>query len=145
DELRLDPDRFAVIRRGAIARKLLGADTLPHHLPIEAAARRQAITGFRGKEGLLTRQTLMSWLSENGLDDKGLERLIEDEIRLDRAAGSARSLDRHILAEVRQAGISLALARRAREKQAMLDEDGHRLWQNRLRAMQARLWYFESF
>jgi hypothetical protein len=145
DELRLDPDRFAVIRRGAIARKLLGADTLPHHLPIEAAALRQAITRFREKHGLLTRQTLMSWLSENGLDDKGLERLIEDEIRLDRAAGSARSLDRHILAEVRHAGIYPALARRAREKQAMLDEGGHRLWQNRLRAMQARLWYFESF
>lgn len=143
DELRLDPDTYSAMRRGAIARKLADGG-LTDHAPIEETAMRQEISRFREKHGLMTHNALMSWLKDNGLDASGFEKLVADEIRLDRLAGA--DLDRHMLAELQFAGLYSALARRAREKRALLDRntgDGHSR-PGRLQIMQARLWYFES-
>jgi hypothetical protein len=144
EELRLDPDRYSTIRRGAIARRLAD-DGLTDHAPIEETTMRQEISRFREKHGLMTHASLMSWLKDNGLDAPDFERLIADEIRLDRIAGTGRGLDRYILAELQFAGIYSALARRAREKRELLDRNaGDDPRPGRLQIMQARLWYFES-
>jgi hypothetical protein len=145
EELRLDPDRYSTIRRGAIARRLADGG-LTDHAPIEETIMRQEISRFREKHGLMTHNSLMSWLKDNGLDAPDFERLIADEIRLDRIAGTGRELDRYILAELQFAGLYSALARRAREKWAFLDSntDGGHSRSGRLQIMQARLWYFES-
>jgi hypothetical protein len=144
EELRLDPDRYSIIRRGAIARRL--ADGGPtDHAPIEETEMRREISRFREKHGLMTHNALMGWLKDNGLDAPDFERLVADEIRLDRIAGTGRSFDRHVLAELQFAGLYSALARRAREKRALLDRNtGDNPRPGRLQIMQARLWYFES-
>ena len=85
----------------------------------------------------------MSWIKDNGLDAAGFERLIEDEIRLDRMAGTG--LDECLLSELQFSGAYSSLARRAREKRALLDAGvGDGRAGHRLQFMQARLWYFEN-
>ena len=143
EELRLDPDRYTGVRRSAIARKLIDTGSLPDHAPVDPALLRQELIRFRARNGLLTHSSLLQWLKENGLDATNFEKLLEDEIRLDMAGSTGRSLDGYILAELQLAGTYPALARRARQKQQVLDGDARP--ENRLQIMQARLWYFEDF
>ena len=147
EELRLDPDRYAGIRRSALARKLIDAGSLPDHAPIDPALLRQELSRFRARKGLLTHSSLLYWLQENGLDAANFERLLEDEVRLDLAGSTGRSLAGYIISELQLAGTYAALARRARQKRQALDgeaQDRQRP-ENRLQIMQARLWYFENF
>ncbi|TMJ43027.1 MAG: hypothetical protein E6G89_02465 [Alphaproteobacteria bacterium] len=146
EELRLDPDRYAGIRRSALARKLIDGGSLSDHAPIDPAILRQELTRFRARNGLFTHSSLLEWLKENGLDAVNFEKLLEDEIRLDMAASSGRGLDRFIISELQLAGTYSALARRARQKRQALDGkvQDRRRPENRLQIMQARLWYFEN-
>ncbi len=145
EELRLDPDRYLVVRRGAIARKLADGGSADHST-IDEAALRQEISRFRERHGLLTRASLMTWLKDNGLDAPGLERLIADEIRLDATAGAGASLERYLISELQLTGAYSALARRARDKHELLARKAGGIGprRSRLEIMQARLWYFEG-
>lgn len=146
EELRLDPDRYAGIRRSAIARKLIDTGSLPDHAPVDLTVLRLEISRFRARNGLLTHASLLQWLKENGLDAANFEKLLEDEIRLDMAGSTGRSLDGYIISELQLAGTYSALARRARRKQQVLESNAQdqRQPENRLQIMQARLWYFEN-
>lgn len=142
EELRLDPDRYFTMRRGALARKLANGGPAGHSI-VEETVLRQELSRFRQRHGLLTHSSLMSWIKDNGLDAAGFERLIEDEIRLDRMAGTG--LDECLLSELQISGAYSSLARRVREKHALLDTGvGDRHRGHRLHFMQARLWYFEN-
>jgi len=140
DELRLDPQHYAGVRRRALARKLIDTGSQKDHSPADPAALRREMFRFRARKGLLTHGALLHWLSENGLDGAAFERLLEEELRLDGAAASGRGLDIYVIAELQLTGAYSTLARRARHKQELVgDVHGHRL-----SVMQARLRYFED-
>ncbi len=144
DELRLQPEHYAGIRRRALARKLLDTGAPPDHAPADKAALRREMTRFRARKGLLTHSSLLHWLNENGLDAATFEKLLEDELRLVGAASGG--LDRYVIAELQLDGAYSALARRARQKQELLDGDirGRRQARHRLNVLEARLRYFEE-
>lgn len=140
DELRLQPEQYAGVRRRALARKLIDTGSPPDHAPADPAALRREMFRFRARKGLLTHSALLQWLNENGLDGAAFEKLLDEELRLEGAGASGRGLGTYIIAELQLTGGYSALARRAGHKQELVGEVRGR----RLSVMQARLRYFED-
>jgi hypothetical protein len=138
DELRLDPERFAEVRRAALLR-LLAARTGQAAGP---ESRRAALMRFRTRHGLLNRQAVERWQAENDLDDAALDGLIAEEALVaDLVDGAGADLARHMLSELRACGGYGALAARARGKQAAVAAHGG----GPARALYPLAqWYFET-
>lgn len=121
DELRLDPDRFAAVRRRALARLVAtraAGDVAPADL-------RAAETAFRAARGLYDRGALDRWCAAAGLDPAGFRRLMAEEAALEAMlAEEGPALAAAMLSELRADGGWPALSARARDKQALAAPGG---------------------
>jgi hypothetical protein len=83
EELRLLPGEWREARRQAVLRcaaieHAVAAGTMPSDRAVRASLDR-----LRHSSGLLTRLELEAWATENGLDGRGLERMMHEEASLD--------------------------------------------------------------
>jgi hypothetical protein len=102
---------------------------------------------IRSRLGLFARADLDRWMAANDLDPASMERLVEDEARLE-ALGERfrRSIGSALLDELRLSGAYARLADRALKKEQGLTAaglSGGAGAQSALRSTAARLWYFE--
>ena len=125
DELRLQADRLAVVRRAALLRLLARREAERQGIRVEPAALRDGNERLRARHGLWRRADVDRWMAANDLAAADLAALVEEEAllaALDRQAGSA--LPAAMLAELRCSGAYAALAERARTKAACLAAAG---------------------
>jgi hypothetical protein len=149
DELRLEgDDAFRQATRAALLRELALREADRRRLEVCGDAVRQTINRFRTERGLFARADLDAWLRANRVDAAELERLLEDEARLD--ALEARvdpTRDSSLLDGLRLSGDYARLAERARDKRRALaalgleDPDPRAFG---LTPAALRLWYFEK-
>ncbi|MGF1624692.1 MAG: TfuA-like protein, partial [Alphaproteobacteria bacterium] len=139
DELRLEPEAFAAVRRAALLRWLAGAHGQDGDA-VDRAAIRAAFARFRTERGLFSRAALDDWIAGNGLDETAFERLIAAEANIETLARDI-DLQPFMLDELRVRGRFGPLRARARAKQdAVAGSAG-------VPAMPLRLlaeWFFES-
>ena len=122
DELRLDVERFALIRAQALARAAALAGTGGDASEIEHGARRAQLARLRRNLGLLRKSDLDAWAARNGLDESKLQALLDTEARLDAARRLPEALvEREILALLYLSDGYADLAERARGKRAVLE------------------------
>ncbi len=123
DELRLDIDAFAEIRRHA-AMRAAALQGRPLSDP-STAEKRQALDRLRQRQGLWTRGDLEAWTESVGLDGHGFERLIEAEAALEASAEEdIVAVETAMLDLLRLDGRFPALAKRARDKADRLADAG---------------------
>ena len=125
DELRLDCGAYARAKTAARARhlSLLAADR--RGLKVERPAVKDALGRLRGAFGLYRRAELDRWMAANDLTVAEIERLMEDEARLEAAAPLLEpALDRPLLDHLRVSGAYQRLADRAKRKQAAIKDLG---------------------
>ncbi|MGH6886872.1 MAG: hypothetical protein ACREGK_12455, partial [Geminicoccales bacterium] len=149
EELRLEAETHAAVRDRALLRFLAGREAKRRRHAVEAGVLRDALARLRGRHGLFTRPALDRWLEANRVDAGRLERLVEDEVRLEAVGAlAAPSLPGHLLDELRLRDEFVRFAERARDKQAVLEApalehpgaDDARL----MPPAMLRAWYFEQ-
>ena len=124
EELRLEPDTYAAVRDRALLRFLARREAERRRHTTDIGARRELLDRLRARHGLFTRAALDRWLETNGIEARQLERLLEDEARLDAMnALAAPSLREHLLDELRIRS-DFAQVRRARPRQARAARGG---------------------
>jgi hypothetical protein len=147
-ELRLDEGLFEAVRERALLRFLAAGDAAGRRFDVEAAARQAAATRLRTCLGLFQRADLDRWCAENGLDARALERLLDDEARIDAGrAWATPRLGHRLLDQLRVDGHYARLAVRARHKRDVLDRQGHVdpvPDDTGLTPLQLLAWHFES-
>jgi hypothetical protein len=148
EELRLEgKEAYGRVKDRALVRLFAGLEARRRGLEPSLEAKRSALARTREALGLFTRAELESWISRNDLDVPLLERLIEEDARVQIATGPTDSLpDRYLLDELRLSGGYERLAERAHRKEALLTKaeggaEGKLLGQG---AIALRLWYFEK-
>ena len=126
DELRLEgDDGFHAVRSAALARLLALRAADRRGLTAGRRAVSDALSRLRGAHGLFRRDALNRWLAENDLTTGDLERLLEDEARLEAYADLvAPALHRPVLDHLRAHDRYRSLADRARRKHAALNALG---------------------
>ncbi len=149
EELRLEgPDSYAQAKARALLRLFAGLEAKRRGLEPSREAGRSALGRMRAALGLFTRAELDAWLARNHLDLASLERLIEDHARSEAVAGLlGRSLDRHLLDELRLSGAYERLADRVQQKREALTAhgiDGVEGAAPGPNAAALRLWFFEQ-
>ncbi|MCP4182215.1 MAG: hypothetical protein GY761_02720 [Hyphomicrobiales bacterium] len=148
DELRLDPNNFKQVQRGALSRFVVEDTNIRKKPATDLKILQKAISDFRRQRGLFLKTQLDDWLIENDLDMAGLEQLIEEEIRLaEFTRNSANALRHHLLAELRMSGAYSQLAVRARCKKRYFEENGSTIpavGKASFGAMQLRIHFFEN-
>lgn len=145
-ELGIDPDTGDPVRRAGLWRMLALEECQRRGIDSTAEERRHAAAEFRRRHGLATAAELERWLADNHLDHDGFNRLMADEVRLDKlaaalgSAGAFCSLD-----HLRVCGRYARLAARADDKKRCLDAvapAGSTPEEAALLA--AMMWYFED-
>jgi hypothetical protein len=148
EELRLEAETHAAVRERALLRVLAGRETARRRQSIAPNARRDVLARLRARHGLFTRRDLDLWLEANAIDAGRLERLVEDEVRLEAiGAFAAPTMGDALLDELRLRNEFARFAARACDKQAALE--AHGLDHPRADAQLApptvlRAWYFEQ-
>lgn len=148
DELRIEgPDAYWSVETRALLRMIASSGAArPAELSGEAA--RATLAAIRSRLGLFARADLDRWMSANDLDAASMERLVQDEGRLEALRERfGRSIDSALLDELRLGGGYARLAERARKKEGALAASG--LWGDAggsagVRSAALRLWYFEK-
>jgi hypothetical protein len=148
EELRLEPGTYAAVRDRALLRFLARREAQRRRRTADIGARRDLLDRLRARHGLFTRAALDRWLETNGIEARQLERLLEDEARLESINALAMpSLRDALLDELRLRDEFARLAARAHDKQAALEAQGidHPTLDDRP-AAPPRLgaWYFEQ-
>jgi hypothetical protein len=125
EELRLEADIHAAVRDRALLRHLAGREAGRRRHMAEARTRRDVLGRLRTRHGLFTRAALDRWLEANAIDGERLERIVEDEARLE-AIGqlAAPTLREALLDELRLRDDFSRFAERARSKQEFLESKG---------------------
>lgn len=149
EELRLEADTYQNVRGRALLRFLAWREAGRRRHAIDAAVRRDTLARLRARHRLFNRAALDRWLEANGIDGRRLERMIDDEARLEAIGALATSdLRDALLDELRLRNDFTRLAERARDKQVWLDRQGldHPGTEDaRLAPLAAvRAWYFEQ-
>jgi hypothetical protein len=145
DELRIEgPDAYGPVETRALLR-LVAASGAARPAELARDAARATLAGIRSRLDLYARADLDRWMSANDLDPASMERLVEDEARVEALRERfRRSIGSALLDELRLGGAYARLAGRALKKQealaaAGLTEDAP----SALRRTAVRLWYFE--
>jgi hypothetical protein len=125
DELRLIPGGWRQARRQAVLRcAAIETATTRDSTPSDQVMR-DSLDRLRRAAELTTRDRLVAWARQNGLDERGLARLVRDEARLDllerRMSGG---LERAAADHLRLEGRFAALAARGLAKQRWAAESG---------------------
>jgi hypothetical protein len=143
DELRLQGlESYRRIESRALLRAASRDADLAEHVDRQAQSRRLA--EFRSERGLYLRADLDRWMSINDLEAEDLQRLIEDETRLDGLRDRiGPTLNWFLLDELRLAGDYPRLAERARRKSDAVASGGDRSPSEVARAS-LPLWWFEQ-
>jgi hypothetical protein len=125
EELRLEPDTYAAVRDRALLRFLARREAARRRHTADTGARRELLDRLRARHGLFSRAALDRWLVTNGIEARQLERLLEDEARLESISALATSSLRDaMLDELRLRNEFVRLAARAHDKQAALQAHG---------------------
>jgi hypothetical protein len=149
EELRLEADTYRAVRERALLRLLAGREAERRRHRVASRARHDLLARLRARHGLLSRADLDRWLEINGIDQRRLERMIEDEARLEAIGALADpSLRDALLDELRLRDDFARFAERARAKEAALEVQGlnHPGAEDARVAPAAmlRAWYFEQ-
>jgi hypothetical protein len=148
EELRLEPDTYAAVCDRALLRFLARREAERRRHTTDTGARRKLLDRLRARHGLWTRADLDRWLETNGIEAGQLERLLEDEARLEAINALAMpSLRDALLDELRLRNEFARLVARARDKQVALEAHGmDHPNSDRGPAAPPRLraWYFEQ-
>lgn len=148
EELRLDPDTYAAVRDRASLRFLATHEAERRRHTADTDAGRDVLARLRARHGLFTRAALDRWLETNGMDARQLERLLEDEARLEAINALVMpSLRPALLDELRLRDEFARLAARARDKQAALEAQGMDqppVDLGHVAPPRLRAWYFEQ-
>jgi hypothetical protein len=125
EELRLEAAMYAAVHDRALLRFLAVREAGRRRHTLDARTRRDALARLRARDGLFTRAALDRWLEANAIDSERLERIVEDEARLE-AIGelAAPALRDALLDELRLRNDFTRFAERARAKQASLEAQG---------------------
>jgi len=146
DELRIEgPDAYGPVETRALLR-MVAAYGAPRPAEPSRDAARATLAGIRSRLGLYARADLDRWMSANDLDPASMERLVEDEARLEALRERfRRSIRSALLDELRLGGAYARLADRALKKEEALAATGLTgSAPSALRSTAVRLWYFES-
>lgn len=148
DELRLDGTAYRAATTAAEAR-LLGLRAADRQrIKVNRRAVSDAFGRLRDELGLLNRVDIERWLAANDLQVEDLQRLMEDETRLEAYRASVEPAhDRTLLDHLRISDAYARLADRARRKHAVLcslDMPDPRPEDLGLVPAQLLLWYFEE-
>jgi hypothetical protein len=147
DELRIEgPDAYGPVETRALLRLVAtNGAARPGELSRDAAL--VTLARIRGRLGLYARADLDRWMSANDLDPASMERLVEDEARLEALRKRfRRSIRSALLDELRLSGAYAPLAERALKKEKALAAAGLTEGAgapSALRSTAVRLWYFE--
>ncbi|MBV8105318.1 MAG: hypothetical protein JO223_11990 [Hyphomicrobiales bacterium] len=148
DELRIEgPDAYGPAEIRALLRLVAASGMArPAEPPREAA--RATLAAIRTGLGLFARADLDRWMSANDLDQASMERLVEDEARLEAMRERfRRSIQSALLDELRLSGAYARLADRAVKKGEALAAaglSGNAGARSALHSTAVRLWYFEK-
>jgi hypothetical protein len=125
EELRLEPDTYTAVHDRALLRFLAVREAGRRRHMLDARTRRGVLGRLRVRHGLFTRAALDRWLEANAIDSERLERIVDDEARLE-AIGelAAPTLHAALLDELRLRNDFARLAERARSKQELLELQG---------------------
>lgn len=147
EELRLEPGAYPVVRDRALLRFLARCEAARRGNRPAIGAVGDGLARLRARHGLFTRAAFDRWLETNGIEGRHLERLLEDEARLEAISALATpSLRDALLDELRLRDDFARLAARARDKQAALEARGvdHPTVNEAGPASVLRAWYFEQ-
>ena len=143
DELRLEEETYHRAKAAALLR-LLALDACERQeIQAEREELRLTIRRFRRRQGLHNRQALEQWFTANRLDADGLQRLLEEQTRLDKLEATLQPvLGRHILDYLRSTGDYARFAERARDKQTRLTAETLPELDD-LAGLKLMAWYFQ--
>lgn len=121
EELRLQVDRLAEVRRAALLRVLARREAERRGIDIEPMIRREVGERLRTRLGLWRRALVDGWLAENDLGQAAFDGLVDHEALVEAGGlAGATELAAAMLAELRATGQYAAFAKRARTKSARL-------------------------
>jgi hypothetical protein len=146
EELRLEGDAaYFQVRVRALLRLFAGLEARRCGVEPTPEVMRAAVTALRSARGLFTRTALDTWMARNGLDERALQRLVADQVRLDAVAPlRGQALDQALLDDLRLSGAHERLAERARRKSEVLAALGEGAGGALRRdTAEARVWFFE--
>ena len=146
DELRLQPERYAVFRNRAALRYLALQEARRRRLPAGRDAILSQLNSHRQAHGLLRSRGLQDWLTANGLTAPQYEAVLAETAETAAAVSAMQDgLEAHMLAELQMAGAFAALKIRSdtKDKQIAVQAQSDGPVQNAER-LQVTAWYFES-
>ncbi len=147
EELCLEVDTYRRLRDRALLGLLAEREAERRRQRVEPAVLRRALGRLRARHGLLARADLERWLAANGIGAERLERLLENQERLEAIRSLAEPVLRdRLLDELRLQGAYARLAARGRDKQERLGAQGlghPRSEDLGAGAAQVVAWYFE--
>ncbi len=148
DELRIEgPDAYREVEARALLRRVASFGAFP---PAEVSrdAARATLAELRSRLGLFARADLDRWMAANDLALTSMERLVDDEGRLDALRDRFRgSLQSSLLDELRLSGAYTRLSERARRKADVIEAAGSTrplAAGSELQGAALRLWFFEQ-
>jgi len=143
DEVRLlGPDAYRAAMKNALARLLAERESLRRGFAPPREATAAVMSEHRRDLGLYRRSQLDAWLSENRLDQRSYDRLVEQEALLRQfTEANAAMLAPYLLDELRMSGRFHQLAARASDKAERVREMSPAALPN---TVQLRFWYFED-
>jgi hypothetical protein len=145
DELRIQGlDAYSQIETRALLRRVAATGPLR---PVEVSrdAAQATLTAIRRRLDLSQRPELDGWMSANDIDDASMERLVEDEARLQALRERFGRLSASfLLDELRLSGEYERLAERARKKERLIGAAGLMDRVDALAQLRSRLWFFEK-
>jgi hypothetical protein len=147
DELRVDPDVYSRLSALALLRLLALKEPSASIQDLDRSALKSRMHRFRVENGLMTKRALDAWLETNRLDSQGLDRLHEQDARIEALCeGAGRELEPHILEALRSSGDFATFHARAAAKKAALKDAGRneiRPSDLGMKDFEIRAWYFE--
>jgi hypothetical protein len=145
-ELRIDPDNGEAALRTGLWRMLALQECERRGIDATAAECRQTVADFRLRHGLTRAAEFQRWLADNRLDQASFNRLMADEVRLDKlAAALAPAGAPYSFDDLRLRGRYAAMAARADDKErslaAVIPEASR---PDETAVLAAMVWYFED-
>jgi hypothetical protein len=147
DEARLDGAVYDDLKRAALLRLLALREAERRHVDVDPNEFKEFATDFRLRHGLHRGSDLDQWLADRALDRRDFERLLKDEVLVNKLSDALRGpMERCAIDQLRISGDYARLVDRARAKrQALLaaDDNGNSD-EGGLAELNALAWYFRD-